>query len=82
MLQLLMFLSPIFYDAAAIPKRYRMLYHMNPMVNVLDAYRAVLIRGQVPDERSLLMLGLATLVLLAAGYSVFRRASRLFVDEL
>jgi len=82
MLQLLMFLSPIFYDAAAIPKRYQMLYHMNPMVNVLDAYRAVLIRGQVPDERSLLMLGLAALVLLAAGYSVFRRASRLFVDEL
>jgi lipopolysaccharide transport system permease protein len=81
-LQLFMFLSPVFYDASAIPKQYQSLYHMNPIVNLLDAYRAVLIRGQIPDERSLLWLALPILMLLGTGYLVFRRASHHFVDEL
>jgi lipopolysaccharide transport system permease protein len=81
-LQLLMFLSPIFYDTAAIPARFQFLYHINPMVSLIDAYRSVLIRGRVPEEGTLLSLAVVSLVLLSAGYFVFTRASRHFVDEL
>ena len=81
-LQLAMFLSPIFYDVALIPKRFQSIYHINPIVNLLDAYRAVLVQGQNPDEQVLVLLGTATLVLFWAGYLVFKRASRHFVDEL
>jgi lipopolysaccharide transport system permease protein len=81
-LQLLMFLSPIFYDASAIPREYQLPYHMNPLVNLMDAYRAVLTRGQIPDGHSLLSLCLGTAALLAAGYFVFTKSSRHFVDEL
>src|SRR5262249_18172326 len=81
-LQLFMFLSPVFYDPAAIPKPWQPLYHMNPMVNLMDAYRAVLIRGEFPEGRSLLSLALPVMILLSAGYLVFRRASKHFVDEL
>jgi len=80
-LQLLMFLSPIFYDVSSLPKRFQTLYHMNPMVGLLDAYRAVLIRGEFPG-RSFLLLGLGTLILLMVGYLVFTWASRHFIDEL
>jgi lipopolysaccharide transport system permease protein len=80
-LNLAMFMSPIFYDASAIPRRFQWLYQMNPMVNLLDAYRAVL-RGQNPDEQTLLVLAIATTVLAVAGHFVFSRASRHFVDEL
>jgi lipopolysaccharide transport system permease protein len=81
-LQLFMFLSPVFYDPSAIPKQYQSLYHMNPLVNLMDAYRAVLVRGQIPDQQSLLLLALPILMLLGAGYLVFRRTSHHFVDEL
>jgi homopolymeric O-antigen transport system permease protein len=81
-LQLLMFLSPIFYDVTAIPPRFQLLYHLNPMVSLIDAYRAILIRGQVPQQSTLLLLGLIALVLVCAGYLVFTRASWHFVDEL
>jgi lipopolysaccharide transport system permease protein len=81
-LQLWFFLSPVFYDVKAIPQRYQLLYHINPMVSLIEAYRAVLIRGQIPQESTLLWLSLITAVLLVSGYFVFRRESRHFVNEL
>jgi lipopolysaccharide transport system permease protein len=81
-LQLLFFLSSIFYEVTAIPARFQALYHFNPMVTLIDAYRAVLIRGQLPHGEGLLSLSLTTVILLVAGYLVFVRASRHFVDEL
>src|SRR5262249_16913301 len=73
-LQLLFFLSPVFYDVSAIPQRFQFLYHINPMVTLIDAYRAVLIRGQFPHDTTLISLGLMTAVLLASGYFIFMRA--------
>jgi lipopolysaccharide transport system permease protein len=81
-LQLLMFLTPVFYDAGRIPALDRASYRMNPMVHLCDAYRAILLRGEYPDAFSLLMLGICVVGLLAAGRVVFARASERFVDEL
>jgi lipopolysaccharide transport system permease protein len=81
-LQLLLFLSPIFYDVTSIPERFQLLYQINPLVSLIDAYRAVLLRGQIPDPGTLITLALITIVVVAAGYFVFTRASRHFVDEL
>ncbi|MGH8064310.1 MAG: ABC transporter permease, partial [Candidatus Entotheonellia bacterium] len=49
-LQLLFYLTPVFYEASAIPVRYQPLYRLNPMVHLLDAYRAILMRGELPDQ--------------------------------
>jgi lipopolysaccharide transport system permease protein len=81
-LQLLFFLSPIFYDVTGIPARYQWLYRVNPMAGLIDAYRAVLIRGEAPSLEALVFLGLVTTGVFAAGYSLFVRASRHFADEL
>jgi lipopolysaccharide transport system permease protein len=81
-LQLLFFLTPIFYDVKAIPERYQTLYQMNPMVHLIEAYRSILIRGDLPGARSLLLLGVLAITLLAGGYFMFRRASYQFVEEL
>jgi lipopolysaccharide transport system permease protein len=81
-LQLLFFLSPVFYDAKAIPERFQLLYHFNPMVSLIDAYRSVLLRGQVPEERTLLLLGVISLAFALTGYFIFTRAGQHFVDEL
>src|SRR5262245_5509146 len=55
-LQLLFYLTPIFYEASTIPDRYKMLYRLNPMVWVIDGYRDVLLRGVSPPARSWLIL--------------------------
>jgi lipopolysaccharide transport system permease protein len=81
-LQLAMFLTPVFYDASRIPALQTGLYRINPLVHLLEAYRSILLRGEYPDSTALLGIGAFTLVLLGAGYVVFTRASERFVDEI
>jgi lipopolysaccharide transport system permease protein len=76
------YLTPIFYDASAIPARYQLLYHLNPMVPLTEAYRFVLMQGRLPDLAMLLVLSIVTVILLYVGYHIFTRASVQFAEEL
>jgi lipopolysaccharide transport system permease protein len=80
-LMLSFFLTPILYDIKIVPERYQPFYKLNPMAHIIDAYRAVLIRGERPDLVSLAMVGVAGLVLLRLFYLLFRRASVTFAEE-
>lgn len=81
-LMLLFFLSPIFYDASLVPEDLQPLYRLNPLVRLLDAYRAVLMEGMLPDWQSLLGPCLLSIGLLFVGYRFFAGMSYRFVDEL
>jgi lipopolysaccharide transport system permease protein len=81
-LQLLFYLTPIFYEATAIPERYRTIYDLNPMVSLVDAYRAVLVYGRTPDPGPLLIVAAASTLGLLIGVSLFTYTSHRFVDEL
>jgi lipopolysaccharide transport system permease protein len=82
-LQLVFFLTPIFYNASVIPERYQTFYRLNPMVELTDAYRALLMRGELPNNLlALLFLGIIAIALLLLGYAIFKKASSDFVDEL
>ncbi len=81
-LQLLFFLTPVFYETKTIPEQYRGLYRLNPMVDIIDGYRDVLVRGTLPPLHTWLVLLAGSLALLLIGWTGFTRASRNFVDEL
>jgi homopolymeric O-antigen transport system permease protein len=81
-LQLLFYLTPVFYDASMVPERFRAVFYVNPLVYVIDGYRAVLVYGKLPAAMPLTLLALASGVGLAAGLAVFRGASYRFPDEL
>jgi lipopolysaccharide transport system permease protein len=76
------YLTPIFYDIQALPAHYQMIYGLNPMVHILNGYRAIFISGELPNLLSLTLLGLLSLVLLGVGYRIFMRTSYHFVEEL
>ena len=83
LLNLWFYLTPIFYDASSLPASYQSLYRLNPMVHLIDAYRAILVRGVLPEHlMSLLLLGLFATGLLACSYATFVRASSHFAEEL
>jgi lipopolysaccharide transport system permease protein len=82
LLLLLFYLSPVFYQASAVPEQYQWIYNLNPMVHLLTAYREVLIAGKLPDPQALLVISMVSLALLGIGYSYFQRASARFVEEL
>jgi lipopolysaccharide transport system permease protein len=65
-----------------IPERYAFVYRLNPVMQLIDAYRAVLVRGELPAPAPLLMLTLIASGGLAVGFLIFRQASYRFADEL
>jgi lipopolysaccharide transport system permease protein len=81
-LMLMFYLSPIFYEASAVPERYALVYNLNPMVHLLNGYRAPLIQGELPAGMPLLILGAASVVLLAAGYRFYMWLHYRIVQEL
>jgi lipopolysaccharide transport system permease protein len=81
-LQLLFYLTPIFYEASSVPARLQPAYRLNPMAHMVDAYRAVLLRGEFPEPTSLMFLAIVSFGLLFVGVVWFRHASDRFADEL
>lgn len=81
-LRLFFFLTPIFYDASMLPDRFGSLYRINPMVAVVEAYRAVLMGDRPLDWGSLLWPTLLAILMCLIGYTLFRRVNYRFVEEL
>jgi lipopolysaccharide transport system permease protein len=82
LLQLFFYLTPIFYDLKNIPEEYWYVYGLNPMVHIVTAYRAILLWGIQPDWLALAIIAAITAGLLPIGYSLFKRQSLRFVEEL
>ncbi|HEY9877821.1 MAG TPA: ABC transporter permease [Leptolyngbyaceae cyanobacterium] len=81
-LQLLFYLTPIFYEISSIPKQYWYAYGLNPMVHIVTCYRQILIWGVQPDWLALGIITAITLVLMPIGYQLFKRQSLRFVEEI
>lgn len=82
LLQMLFYLTPIFYDLNSVPKEFQPFYQLNPMVPLIEAYRAILLKGTQPDWQALLIVSLIVAVILPIGLAIFRRQSNTFVEEL
>lgn len=76
------YLTPIFYNPERIPEQWQWLYRLNPALHLVEAYRAVLLRGEFPVYQPLLWLSLLSVCLLYHGYRWFTKASYRFVEEL
>ena len=81
MVQFGMYLSPVAYASAVVPEQWKLLYHLNPAVAVIDGFRWCLLRGAA----ALYWPGIAlacgvTLLLLYAGVRQFRKTERTFAD--
>ncbi|MCG3174103.1 MAG: Teichoic acid translocation permease protein TagG [Myxococcota bacterium] len=82
LLQIGMYLSPVFYPAAVIPEKWRVLYFLNPMAGYIESLRACIGLGQIPPPLPLGMAIAGTAAALAGGYFVFKRIEPVFPDVL
>ena len=81
-LQLYFFLTPIFYDVNSIPERFRPIFELNPMLHLVEAYRAILMHGTWPPVRPLLYVALFSLASIAAGLRVYHWARYRYLEEM
>ena len=79
---LLFYLTPVFYDGGGLPAGLRPYYELNPMVHLLEAYRDILTRGEMPAAMPLLVVTSVSAAVLALSYAGFLRARNRFVEEM
>ena len=80
-IRLLIYTAPVLYSASLIPPEYRLLYSLNPIVGVMEGFRASLLGGAVPWE--FIVPGMVVGVLMAlTGAMYFRRMERVIVDVI
>jgi len=80
-IRMLIYSAPILYPASAIPEQYRFFYSLNPIVGVIEGYRACLLGMPMPWEY-ILPGSLVALLVLIFGAIYFRRMERVFVDVI
>ena len=79
---ILMFLSPVFYPASALPERFRGIFQMNPLTLIIEQAREVVLNGRGPDLLALGLYLLVGLVVCVLGYRMFSVMKRGFADVL
>ncbi len=80
-IRILMYTAPIVYSASTMPEKYRILYSLNPIVGVIEGYRACLLGGQIPWLY--IWPGLITsIILFVSGALYFRKMERIVVDVI
>jgi lipopolysaccharide transport system permease protein len=79
--RMLIYSAPIVYSATSIPEAYRFVYSLNPIVGVIEGYRACFLGTQVPWLYVLPGI-CSSLLVLVSGALYFKRMERIFVDVI
>lgn len=73
---------PVHRDVFGVSVPLRRIYELNPMVHVVTAYRNALYDGRFPGAASMAYLVGSSFVVLAIGWTIFRRLEPRMVEEL
>jgi lipopolysaccharide transport system permease protein len=79
--QMLLFLSPVFYPASSVPAMLRPIYELNPLATVIEITRTAMMGQSIPWGAWGIALGFG-LVVLMTGYAFFLHSQEEFVDAL
>ena len=79
---LLMFLSPVFYPATALPPTLQGFFQLNPLTIIIEQSRNVLLNNTSPDLVALGVYSIVAIVVAVAGYRLFHKMKKGFADVL
>ena len=74
--------TPIVYQGEMLPKKFQIFLKLNPMAQLVEAYRSILYYHRMPDMTMLVIWGLGSVALLVVGYLIFKKLEKSFVEEL
>lgn len=76
------FVSPVFYPASMVPSEFQGMARWNPMVGLIESYRATLLLGNPPPWDFFIPAAIVSLCVLAMGVFLFQAAEGVLVDML
>jgi ABC-type polysaccharide/polyol phosphate export permease len=77
-----MFATSVLYPVSLVGGRAGMLLRLNPMTPIVDAYRSVLLRGQLPPFGPYAAAAGVSVLVLVAAWTVFHRAEFTFAENI
>lgn len=81
-IQVLFFLSPIFYPISAVPEKFKLFMLFNPLTIIIENLRSVVIWGKMPDWNGILIVAVFSLFILFTGYFWFMKTKKAFADVI
>lgn len=81
-LQMMMFLSPIFYTLDQVPPNFRTIMMLNPLTPLVQSARSTLLWSETPHLPALLGATVVSAVVMQLGYVWFMKTRRGFADVL
>ncbi len=78
--QVLFFLTPIFYPIEAVPENIQFILYLNPLTFIVSHFRRVILWGQVPDWGDFAVITAAMGVVCILGYIWFMKSKKTFAD--
>ena len=78
--QLLMYLAPVVYPTSNVPDRFQVWYSLNPMVGVIEGFRAIFLQHQPMPWVFILNGGIVAVVIFLGGALYFRKMEKNFAD--
>jgi lipopolysaccharide transport system permease protein len=81
-IQLLFFLTAVFYPISAVPAALQPLFWLNPLATIVENFRRVVIWGLSPDWPWLGGVNLVSGLVMLGGYMWFMKIKRAFADVI
>jgi lipopolysaccharide transport system permease protein len=76
-----LYVSPVGFSSSIVPEQWRLLYSLNPVVGVIDAFRWSILGGQSPLYLPGFVMSIAvTMFFVWLGVRQFRRTEKSFAD--
>lgn len=78
----LFYVTPVIYPVSMVPERFLKILYLNPMTPMVMAFQDILYYQRAPHLDTLIIVVAYALIALVAGYFIFQRLQRNFVEEL
>lgn len=82
LITMLMFLTPIFYPASALPPAYQPLMFINPLTAPIEMARDLMYWGKLPDMTLLVLYATGALGFALLGFAWFQKTRKGFADVI
>lgn len=81
-LVLWMYATPIIYPADIVPDQYKIIFQLNPMAVIINAYRQTILGGGTPNYLGLSIALALSVLTLFLGFSYFKSREKIFADNI
>jgi lipopolysaccharide transport system permease protein len=81
-LNILIFLSPIFFPLSALPPKWKPIIALNPLATIIEQTRHVIVQGLSPSLPYVVLATIASAIVCELAFRAFSNAKRSFADVI